>query len=195
MTPPVQSDRRDHLLNTAETLFCKHGFQAVGIDRLLKEAGVAKMTLYKHFPSKDELIATVLHRKSAAWHKAFWAQVEKTTPDPKGQLLGLFDVIADWLGSAERENFRGCAFGNAISEFADPSHPARKAATEHKDQVLEGLTRLTAQTQANDPAQLAEQLMLLIEGVTATVQASGRLEAIDATITAADALINCAIKP
>lgn len=195
LTSPPQSDRRDHLLNTAEALFCEYGFQAIGIDRLLKEAGVAKMTLYKHFASKDGLIAEVLRRKSEAWHQAFWAQVEKTAPTPKGQLLGLFDVTAEWLGSSDGQNFRGCAFSNAVSEFANPDHPARQAAIEHKDRVLEGLTRLATQAQANDPAQLAEQLMLLIEGVTATVQASGRLEAIDATITAADALINCAIKP
>src|SRR5258708_27708372 len=106
----MASLRRDHLVETALALFSKHGYHATGIDRILAEAGVAKMTLYKHFKSKDELILAALSRRDEKFRTWFMREVERHGRTPRERLLVVFDILEAWFQSRE---FRGCMFVNA----------------------------------------------------------------------------------
>src|SRR5258708_34708744 len=106
----AQSARREELVDRALELFYRHGFHATGIDRILAEAGVAKMTLYKHFKSKDELILAALTRRDEKFRTWFMREVERRGRTPRERLLVVFDILAAWVQSRQ---FRGCMFVNA----------------------------------------------------------------------------------
>src|SRR5262245_17655488 len=151
---------RDRLLDTAGRLFHRHGFQAVGIDRILAESGVAKMTLYRHFPSKDALIAAYLSRADAE----FWAWAEKAMARAKsseGRLLALFEAIESLAASLE---CLGYVFQGAVMAFPGQQHPGHQVAVGHKKAVRQRLSALSKAAGLRDPAQLAAQLALLIDG-------------------------------
>ncbi|MAU51640.1 MAG: TetR family transcriptional regulator [Roseovarius sp.] len=175
----MSKSRRDDLVETALKLFYSGGFNATGIDRILAESGVAKMTLYKHFRSKDELILAVLHRRDEQFRNWLMAEMEKAAPGPRGRLLAMFDALEAWFeGRAFKGmGFRGCAFINAAGEFGDHTHPAHRAAAEHKRRIVDYLERLCAEAGAADPARLAEELALLKEGAIATAHVRGMPEA------------------
>jgi AcrR family transcriptional regulator len=153
--------KRDELINTALRLFCRHGYRATGIDTILAEAGVAKMTLYHHFKSKDELIVAVLKKRDTEWRAWFVQRVEELGKTPRERLGALFDVLEEWFG---RRDYHGCSFGQAATEFREPKHAVHKMAIEHKQRLLDYLTGLARQAGARDPDLLARQLGLLIEG-------------------------------
>ena len=153
--------RRDHLVDTALALFSREGYHATGIDRILAEAGCAKMTLYNHFKSKDELILAALRLRDERFRNGFMRKVEKLAKAPRDRLLAVFDALQDWFDS---EQFSGCMFINASAEFADPHTPIHAACAEHKRLVLGYLKELTAAAAAPEPDALAGQLMLLFEG-------------------------------
>ncbi len=171
--------RRDHLIDTALKLFYTNGFNATGIDKILAEAGVAKMTLYKHFPSKDDLILAALERRDEQFRAWLVTEMEKAGPDPRAQLLAMFDALESWFnGKAFKPlGFNGCAFINAASEFGDIKHPAHKMAAAHKQRIVDHLERLCGAAGANDPHALAEKLALLKEGAIATAHVRGMPEA------------------
>lgn len=173
--------RRDELVDTALRLFYTQGFHATGIDKILAEAGVAKMTLYKHFRSKDELIVAVLERRDEQFRDWLMAAMEKASPDPRYRLLAMFDALRDWfLGRAfEGLGFSGCAFINAASEFASHDHPAHRASSDHKQRIVDHLAHLSAEAGARNPRDLAEQLALLKEGAIVTAQVRGMAAAAD----------------
>jgi len=114
---------------TAQRLFYRDGYRIVGIDTLLAEAGVAKMTLYNHFASKDELIVAVIEKLDADVRSALLAAVEAAGRSPTRRLLAVFDWLAAWF---EGKDFKGCAFIRALSEYPDPAHPVHRAAWRHK---------------------------------------------------------------
>src|SRR3954453_12507854 len=120
---------RDRIVSGATRLFYTRGIRAVGVDLVIAESGVAQTTLYKHFRSKDELIAECLHRLDDRYFRWFEQEVKTRAEDPRGRLAALFDVLDDWF---QRPDFRGCAFINASVELADPGHPARAAIASHK---------------------------------------------------------------
>jgi AcrR family transcriptional regulator len=155
------SAKRDALLDTAEGLFARHGYRAVGIDTVLAEAGVAKMTLYKHFRSKEELIAAVLERRSNAIAAGLAKRIAAAPEAPGTRLLAVFD----WLEQAVRSpQFHGCLFIKAASEYPEAEDLPRQAAEAFKGgcrDLLEGLCRDLA---VADPEGLARQLQLLFEG-------------------------------
>jgi len=171
--------RRDDLIDTALRLFYTRGFNATGIDKILAEAGVAKMTLYKHFPSKDDLILAVLQRRDEQFRAWLVAEMEKAGPDARGQLLAMFDALESWfLGQAFKPlGFNGCAFINAASEFCDLKHPAHQTAAAHKQRIVDHLEGLCAEAGADAPRDLAEKLALLKEGAIATAHVRGMPEA------------------
>lgn len=155
------SAKRDTLLDTAEGLFARHGYRAVGIDTVLAEAGVAKMTLYKHFRSKEELIAAVLERRGNAIAAGLAQRIAAAPEEPGTRLLAVFD----WLEQSVRSpQFHGCLFIKAASEYPAAEDLPRQAAEAFKGgcrDLLEGLCRdLTVA----DPEGLARQLQLLFEG-------------------------------
>lgn len=168
-TPAPSSPKRDHLMATAWRLFYRDGYRAVGIDTILAEAGVAKMTLYNHFASKEELIIAVLEKRDCELRASILAQVEATPASSAEKLLAVFDWLEGWFGT---EDFKGCAFIRALSEYPDPTHPIHQTAWRHKLAVKTALTDLCAAAGAKDPAALAETLSLLIDGAIVTAHAT-----------------------
>jgi AcrR family transcriptional regulator len=167
--------RREHLVETALRLFYTHGFHATGIDRILAEAGVAKMTLYKHFRSKDELILAALRRRDELFRNWLMGAMEHASSNPRERLLAMFDALDDWfhgraLGAL---GFHGCAFIKASGEFDDANHAVHRACAEHKRMIVDYLAGIAASAGAADPAALAEQLALLKEGAIVTAQVRG----------------------
>jgi AcrR family transcriptional regulator len=151
---------RDRILDTASELFYREGYHAVGIDRIVHESGVAKMTLYRHFPSKDDLIAAYLERADAE----FWAWLDGELvgdDDPAAQLLAAFEATARLATSPQ---CLGCTFQAAASEFPEPAHPGHRVALLHKQRVLERLATLAHAARLADPEGLAAQLLLLMDG-------------------------------
>jgi len=168
------STRRDALLDAALKLFAREGFHAVGIDRILAEAGVAKMTLYKHFASKQALIVAALARKAESFFAWLAAELQARGGTPRERLLTLFDVLGEWFGA---EDFHGCLFVKAAGEYPEIADPVHRAAADYKLRLLALLTDLASAAGAPSPRLLAQRLLLLIEGATVLAQVLGGREA------------------
>jgi AcrR family transcriptional regulator len=165
--PRVCTRRR--ILDTATRLFYYRGIVATGVDTITAEAGVAKMSLYRHFGSKEQLIVDCLARLDVRYHNWFVEQVEDHSTDPTEKLLSIFDVLDGWFSS---NHFRGCAFINATIDLADLNHPARGPVLAHKQRNRQYVEELATAAGFANPAALAKRIMLLIEGaiITALVQ-------------------------
>jgi AcrR family transcriptional regulator len=160
---------RERILETATRLFYRQGYRAVGIDTIIRESGVAKMSLYKHFPSKDDLITAYLEQVN----EGFFKWVEGMTSEiktPRGKLEAIFDNIGARAASVA---CLGCPFGAAAVEFPELDHPAHAMALKHKTLVLELLQDLSTQAKARDPRALAESLMLVMDGAWQTARMFG----------------------
>ena len=166
------SERRERLVDTAISLFAKHGYHAVGIDTILKYAGVSKKTLYHHFRSKEELILAALRKYDGRFRNEFMRQVEARATGPRDRLLAIFDVAAEWF---EGDNFYGCMFINAVGEYAEPDTPIRRACREFKSAMLDYIEDLCRQLGVYEPTQLAAELALILEGAIVTAQVSGQI--------------------
>ena len=154
----------ERLLEAASDLFYREGIRAVGVDTLSERAGVSKRTLYNRFGGKDELVAEYLRRRDERW-RAYLQGVTEGRVDPRQKILAVFGAYGEWLVG---EDFRGCAFANAAAELPDPNHPARVVARRHKEGVEEHLAGLAKDAGFDEPESLAERLLLLLEGATAT---------------------------
>lgn len=163
------SPKRVHLMATAWRLFYRDGLRAVGIDTLLAEAGVAKMTLYNHFASKEALIIAILETRDLEFRESLLAQVESAGPDPEKRLSAVFDWLETWFGT---ESFKGCIFIRAVSEYPEPTHPIHQTAWRHKIAVQAILADLCAAAGAKDPAALANAFSLLIDGAIIAAHAT-----------------------
>jgi AcrR family transcriptional regulator len=174
MINPPTVNARDRLIDTAITLFNRHGFHATGVDRIVAVARVAKKTLYAHFPSKEDLILAALSRKRAAFADKFLPAVLASSGDPKDRLLALFELAKSWFNDPD---FYGCIFVNAAVEYSEPSHPINASAREYKT-LLRNFARDQAQAgAAADPEDLADKIALLFEGATTVAQVSARPDA------------------
>ena len=161
---------RQRILAVARELFYRRGIHAVGVDAIAEAAGTNKMTLYRHFSSKDELVAACL-REQAREIDADWDEIAAAHPgDPRGQLLAWLQHIGEWF---VREADRGCAFANAAVELPNQDHPARKVVKEHKAAIRQRLTQLCRDAGLNDPKALADEAFLLCEGARVTAQSVG----------------------
>lgn len=158
MCPSKASER---VLRTAADLFYKRGIRAVGVDTVVSASAVAKMTLYKHFPSKDSLVVAVLEEQGRAWRAWFLAAVEGRAADARGRLLGLFDVLGEWFSS---EGFQGDACLNAAVELRDPSHPAWGVICSHTSWLRGYIGSLVAEAGLSDPACTADSIFMLVQG-------------------------------
>ena len=166
----MASNRRDHLVDTALELFQRDGFHATGIDKILAESGVAKMTLYKHFRSKDDLILAAVRRRDEQFRNWLTRAVERRGRTPRERLLALFDALGEWCRGPE---FNGCFFINACAEFADCDNPIHAASAEHKRLVAAYIRDLATAAGAASPQDLAERLMLLMEGAISLAHVTG----------------------
>lgn len=161
------SPPRERILAAAQELFYRHGIHAVGVDAIAEAARTNKMTLYRHFASKDELIAACL-RELARTKDAEWDAIAASHPgDPKAQLLAWLQRMGEWMA---READRGCALANAAIELPDQEHPARRVVKEYKSAVRQRLVDLCRDAGLNDPEALADEVFLLCEGARIAAQ-------------------------
>jgi AcrR family transcriptional regulator len=161
---------RERLLAVAVDLFYRHGIRAVGVDAIAEAAGTNKMTLYRHFPSKDELVAEYLRQVASAANRC-WDTYEQAHPgDPLAQIRAWLAEMADHLANA---NERGCALANAAVELPDKAHPARRVIEEYKVAQRDRLAHLCRSAGLSDPEMLADEIHLLLEGARVTSQSVG----------------------
>lgn len=174
--PPIKRKRipkaqaQASILQACDDLFYKEGIRAVSVDSLVERAGLNKMSFYRQFASKDELILAYLKRKQQEFWEEWDAALAKHPGDARAQILQL---VRDFSSKACKKGYRGCCFLNIAAEFPDPSHPARQFVFAHKKELVERLTRLTRTVSANDPTGLAFAFALLLEGTYAASQTFG----------------------
>lgn len=182
---PAGRSARDRILDTASQLFYRDGYRAVGIDTIVERSGVAKMTLYRHFPSKDDLIAAYLERANAEfWH---WLEGEiAAVTEPGAKLTAAFEATARLATSPQ---CLGCTFQAAASEFPELEHPGHEVASAHKRRVLDRLAELARDASLADPDGLAAQLLLLMDGAWVAARMFGPDNYATAVTDAARALI------
>ena len=164
------SRKRDHLLAVAQRMFCETGFHAVSVDSIVEEAGVARMTLYKNFGSKDDLIVATLRREDKMFRQWLVSSIEARSNCPEDRILSLFRALRDRFAS---EGFYGCAFIRASIEYPSPNHPVHRVAREHKEMIRSYLRGLAAEVERADSVTLSEQLYLLVEGAITASQLHG----------------------
>jgi AcrR family transcriptional regulator len=153
---------RGRILSTAYDLFCRHGVQAVGIDRIVAEARVAKMTLYRHFRSKDGLVVAVLDLREELWiNRWIIAESRRRAETPRGRLLAIFEMFDDWF---RRADYEGCLFNNTLLEDHDPASPVRLASIVKRSRIVAFLRSLAEEAGARDPDTLARQWQMLMSG-------------------------------
>lgn len=161
---------RERILAVASQLFYAHGIRAVGVDTIIDQSGVAKASFYKHFPSKNILVAEVLSQLGVAWRQWLADAVDRLSDDPRTRPLAVFDALNERLESA---GFRGCVFINSIVELADPDSAGHQVANDHKQQVTAYLQSLLAAAQVRRSKALAEQWMMLMDGAIVTALRTG----------------------
>jgi AcrR family transcriptional regulator len=161
---------RARILKAARELFYRHGLHTVSVDAIAEAADTNKTTLYRHFASKDDLVAECLREYGREVETA-WAEIERVhAGQPKEQLLAWLRFLAEFkLGRTER----GCAFANAAVELPEPDHPARRVIEEFKRRHRDLIIELCRKAGLRDPELLADELFLLCEGARVTIQSLG----------------------
>jgi AcrR family transcriptional regulator len=155
-------DARERLMRTAYDLFSVHGIQAIGVDRIVAESGVAKTTLYRHFRSKDELALAVIERREQHWSRD-WLQAEALARGRTAEerLLVLFDILAEW---ARRDDFEGCLFMNTLLEMRDRASPVALASSAALGHVRAFLRELAESVRVSNPDEFALRWQTLMWG-------------------------------
>lgn len=183
------TDLREHILETASSLFYRRGVRAVGVDLVIQEADVAKTSLYRYFPTKDDLIVAFLEREDADFWSVWDAVVEKHADDPQGEI----EAHMRWIGERlSRSNYRGCPQINVAAEFAEPDHPAREVARSHMQALRSRLAQVARRMGVTRPDQLGVQLAMLINGAFSSSGLLAPGEAVDTLLTSARALCQAA---
>ncbi|MBI5670960.1 MAG: TetR/AcrR family transcriptional regulator [Chloroflexi bacterium] len=178
---------RNIILETAAELFFREGFRAVGVDTIIERSGVAKMTLYRHFPSKDDLIVAYLKDSNDKFWLWFNEAAAPFADQPAAQLLAFFRALEKLVTTPK---CYGCPFLNAIVDFPDDSHPGHQVALEHKQAVRARFRELAQQAGARQPEALADQLLLLMDGAFMAVRMFGVSNPAAQVSAAAETLIS-----
>ncbi len=181
--------KRDHLLATAYRLFYRDGYHAVGIDTILAEAKLAKMTLYHHFASKEELIVAVIEQRSALIKERVQTLLKEAGPSPRKRLLAYFDRYDAFISSRE---FNGCPFIRAVAEYPEIQSPVHQAVIRHKQRGVDTLRALLADFDIAEPEPVAQQISLLIDGALVSAHTFGDTSAWSHARQAALALVQAA---
>ncbi len=179
---------RERILDTAMRLFYAHGPRGVGVDTVIAESGVAKATLYKHFPRKDDLVLAYLDQVDRVWFGALRAAATAAGDDPRAQLAGMFDALAT---ACRRDGYHGCAFINTAAE-SGAGGAVHARTVEHKNLVRGWVAELAREAGAREPDRLARQLTLLIDGGLAAGVLDGEPGVAEAARAAATVLIEAA---
>jgi len=184
--PVADVSARDRILTTADDLFYREGIRVSGVDTIIEKSGIAKTTFYRHFPSKDSLIVAYLQERE----KRYWQQIEEVLSlhvhSPHLQLLDLFAYLRDFLRTPKN---RGCPFINCTTEFPDPTHPGHQIALSHKRRVLAMLTDLCRRANAHNAENLAQQLMVIYDGILINALQLGEQSPLEEAMEAARILV------
>ena len=190
---PAEAPREraaDRIRRTARDLFYRQGIRAVGVDEIAARSGVTKPSLYRSFASKDELAAACL----ADYEREFWQRFEDAVAghcEPRAQLRAFFERLA---ARATQPQYRGCGLTNAAVEFPEHDHPGRLVAERHKRALRARLHDMAVAMGAPAPAQLADGLMLLIEGAYVSGQLFGEDGPARSVARVAEQLIEAALR-
>ncbi len=160
-TPESKPDARERILDTAYELFSRRAIRDVGIDEVIERAEVAKATLYRHFPSKDDLVIAFLARREERWTLA-WVEAEarRRGSTPEDQLLAIFELFDEWF---HRDDFEACSFINVLLEMGT-AHPAGQASVRHLASIRSVVGRLAEEAALRDPESFARSLHILMKG-------------------------------
>jgi AcrR family transcriptional regulator len=158
---PFSPDARERILATAYTLFARRGIRDVGIDEVIEKADVAKATLYRHFPTKNDLVLAFLERREALWTKG-WVEAEarKRGKTPEAQLLAIFDLFDEWF---HRDDFEACSFISVLLEMTG-SHPLGTASARHLENIRTVISTLAAEAGLRTPEEFARSWHILMKG-------------------------------
>ena len=166
--------KREQIVSQAMKLFYQDGFTATGVDRIIKEAGVSKKTLYNHFKSKDELILATLRKRDELFRNKIMRETERLGATPRERLLTIFDAHTAWF---HEKDFFGCMFINASAEFLSQQDPSHIISAEHKRLVRDYIRDLAKQAGVKKPDVLARQLNLLLDGAIVAAHVSANKDA------------------
>lgn len=191
VTTKPRSPAAQRLRTVAKDLFYRQGIRATGVEELCRVAGTTKISLYRAYPSKDELIAAIL-RDECEDEACLISRASKAAVPPRERPAA---CIAAAVEALRTPGFRGCPVGLAIAEFPDPEHPARKVADAHKLKTRDDLRQLCADAGALDPAMLSDALLLLVEGAFSAAPYLGNEEAAEALERSGAALLAQALPP
>jgi AcrR family transcriptional regulator len=155
-------DARERILSTAYELFRRNGVNAVGVDRIVAEAGVAKTTLYRHFRSKDDLALAAIERHEQVWMRGWLEpEIERRANSPTERLLAIFEVFDEWFRG---EEFDGCLFINCVLETHDRGSRVRAASVTAIEHVYALVQQLAMDADVRDPEGLAHGMQILMRG-------------------------------
>ena len=159
--PQTKPDARERILGAAYELFSRRAIRDVGIDEVIERAGVAKATLYRHFPSKDDLVIAFLERREERWTVA-WVEAEarRRGTTPEEQLLAIFELFDEWF---HRDDFEACSFINVLLEMG-PEHPVGRASVRHLESIRSVVSRLAEEAALRDPESFARSWHILMKG-------------------------------
>jgi AcrR family transcriptional regulator len=160
----------ERLVETASALFYREGVRAVGIQRVIDEAGIAKASLYAHFDSKDDLVAACVDKRVGAWRSHVDEHLQRSTRDARGKLLLFFDLLGALIAGPE---FRGCPLQSVSAEIADPNHPAKRVMAGHRQWLHDLLRTLTVEAGLRPVDEVAGALVVLSDGALAAALVDG----------------------
>ena len=161
-TGDATANPRERILVAAYELFSRRGIRAVGTEEVLAKAGVAKSTLYRHFPSKDALVLAFLQRREQRWTREFvLAEARRRGSTPRDRLLAIFDVFDDWF---HRDDFEGCSFINVLLEMGDLDSPLGQASAAHLQYIRSAVRTLAEEAGVQDSETFAHSWHILMKG-------------------------------
>ena len=181
----------DRILDVARELFYREGIRAIGVDEIVKRAGVTKPSLYRSFPSKDELAASYLRKYDHEFWERFDEAVDAHPGDPRAQIVAFLTRVGK---RTQKPDYRGCGMTNAAVEYPDHSHPARIVSEANKQELRRRLRAMAAAMGAADSDTLGDGLLLLIEGAYISGQLFGPGGPAAAVAENADRLISASLK-
>lgn len=192
VAPAKPPSARDRVFETAAKLFYRKGIRAVGVETIAAEANTTKMSLYRSFPSKDELVAEWLRDHDTQFWQAWDAMAQKFPDDPLQQIRAAFALLTRHIADPHA---RGCPIANAAVELTEQDHPARQVIEAHKANLRNRLAILCQQMKVKDPELLADELFLLMEGAQVSIQTLGARGPARNVAHAADSLISAHLHP
>jgi len=181
----VKVPMRERIIDAATELFYAHGLRAVSAEKIIAQVGITKVTFYRHFPTKDELIVAYLERR-AKWERDAVTGARQAAGDP----ADVFRMVAEAIGAEScRPGFRGCPFINAAAEYADPDHPVRQVVDSHRRWFRQATQDLLDEIGVADSARVANELVMLRDGAMVSGYLSDPATVADALYNASRAVI------